>query len=86
MAAMAAGPSYGLPTSVKFAMSFVIPVRVQACDDVFCTLVDCDFSSHDEEAEEEEDDDDDDDEEVARARRFHQQNTTNHVLCHTLCT
>jgi hypothetical protein len=68
-------------------MSFVIPVRVQACDDVFYTLVDCHFSSHDEEAkeEEEEEDDDVDDDEVARAR-FHQQNTTNHVLCHTLCT
>jgi len=64
-------------------MSFVIPVRVQTCDDVFCTLVDCDFSSHDDDEEEEEEEANDD--EVARAR-FHQQNTTNHVLCHTLCT
>ncbi len=88
MAAMAAGPVACLPTSVKFAMSFGIPVRVQACDDVFCTLVDCDFSSHDEEEEEEEEDDDDYYYyyyEVAHAR-FHQKNTTNHVLCHTLCT
>jgi len=53
----------------------------------FVLSFDCDFSSHDEEEEEEEEDDDDYYyyDEVAHAR-FHQKNTTNHVLCHTLCT